>query len=582
MQSSKQIGTKQPKTKSIDSTSRFPASHFPATPGSRSGTPNSVSHTPLNDRLPLPTPPYSGPDKPARPTTPPLPAALPTRSHTSDHSMYGQSSSTGGPSRIPQNQTTAPNRSLDNALNISPARANFTGTGSQDLSLNISPTRSQSRRPPTQRIVTPAMTTNPLPFVPQPPTQTSAGYDPNEMVHQERDLQNSSSTFESTRQLHEAMGLGGGRASKRVEVQVETADTGPLGGLMESFFPSGDEGGTQQLPSVLARPPDSASTYPISPMVEFIPGLSTWERTGPIETLGSGRTMPSGSSSTGLSNRNAQAVRISADHRPVWSGVYTDSGQRPLHSERPMQYVRSSQTAPAAEATPNYWQAQQTTPHTGSSSSSTQQSVPMTVPGSTYMLMAAQMAGQHYTTNFIVPNQPIYTHDNSPGGPFIPVQFINTQEFIHQNLSPVNVYQRGINPREPHVPAPAQPTPLSRIATSNQLLQPQDDRIIDGTGESISVQMNLEPHEAALFSQLHGMDTPAKDPEPTSVSPASVWKECADGILKEYLMMKRYHVAVRDLMRRSSEVFYQASWSASFLWRIALISGASMCSSNRL
>jgi hypothetical protein len=562
------------KAKSTDSTSRFPASHYPATPGSQGGTPKSVSHTPLNDRLPLPTPPYSDPDRPVRPTTPARLATAPTSSDTSSHSMYSQSG-TGGPSRIPQNQTTAPNRSLDNVLNLTPARATFAAAGSQDLSLTTSPTQqSQSRRPPTRRIVTPAMTTDPLPPILQHPSQIPVDFTHDNVIHQEPEKNVYSGTFESTRQLHEAMGLSGRRAGKRVDIQAaERNDAGPSGGLMESFFPSEDDGGAKQLASVLGRQADSASTYPATSMVDSIPGPSTWEQTSPVETLAGGTAMPFGSQSTGLSNRTAQAVRISGDSRPVWSGVYSNLSQLPLQPETPNQYLEPSQTASAVDTTPNYWQAQQITPHTGSSSSSTQQSVPMAVPGSTYMLMAAQMAGRNYPTNFIVPNQLPYAYSNTSGGPFIPVQFMNTQEPNYQTFSPVNVYSRGINPREPHVPAPAQPTPLSKVATPNPLLRSQVDRIVDGARGSASAQMNLEPHEAALFSQLHGMDTPAKEPDHTSVSPANAWKECGDGILKEYSMMKRYHLAMRDLMRRSSEVFYQASQFAAFPQGNALTPG---------
>ena len=561
MNSSQRTEENTLKAKSIDSTLRFPTSHYPATPGSRSGTPNSVSHTPLNDRLPLPTPPYSGPDRPARPTTPPQIATIPTPSVTSAHSMYSQPGS-GGPSRIPQNQTTAPNRSLDNALNLTPVRATFTGPGLQDLPFSVSPTQSQSRRPATRRIVTPAMTTDPLPLISQYTAQIPGELPDEKIVHQEAGEESSSSTFESTRQLHQAMGLGR-RASKGVEIQAERVDAGTSGRLMESFFPIEDNGRAKQLSSELGMQRDSARTYPTTSMVDIIPGPGTWVQTSPSETLGSGRARPIGSEPTPSSNRTARAVRTSGDSRPIWSGVYTSSDQLPLPSDTPIEYLKASQTAPVAEIEPQYWQPQQIPSHTASPSSSTQQSVPVAVPGSTYMLMAAQMAGQHYPTNFVVPNQPLYAYSNTSSGPFIPVQFMNTQELHNQTFSPVNVYSRGINPREPHVPAPAPPTPLSKIATPIQSLMPQVDRIIDAARGSASAQMNLEPHEASLFSQLHGMDTPAKEPDPTSISPASAWKDCGDGILKEYSMMKRYHSAMRDLMRRSSEVFYQASRSAS-------------------
>jgi hypothetical protein len=99
--------------------------------------------------------------------------------------MYSQSG-TGGPSRIPQNQTTAPNRSLDNVLNLTPARATFAAAGSQDLSLTTSPTQqSQSRRPPTRRIVTPAMTTDPLPPILQHPSQIPVDFTHDNVIHQE-------------------------------------------------------------------------------------------------------------------------------------------------------------------------------------------------------------------------------------------------------------------------------------------------------------------------------------------------------------------------------------------------------------
>lgn len=122
--------------------------------------------------------------------------------------------------------------------------------------------------------------------------------------------------------------------------------------------------------------------------------------------------------------------------------------------------------------------------------------------------------------------------------------------------SPPDLYERTIHPMEPQNPGHAPVQPLHSISSVNH----------DITNTS---NHPLEQPHSARSDRTAGTErstVPRSRAEETSSEERSIaklcgaaWKECGGGIVKEYALLKHYQLGLRDLMRQSSEVFYEVS-----------------------
>lgn len=132
---------------------------------------------------------------------------------------------------------------------------------------------------------------------------------------------------------------------------------------------------------------------------------------------------------------------------------------------------------------------------------------------------------------------------------------LRQMEILHQQLtttgstntmSPIDIYERGINPREAHGPDHPAVPPLPRMPALNQI--PMDHPLAPAT-------YNL-PSLSAQAEQIQASQAPVGDEARVC---ACAWKACSESILREYALLKKYQLGLRALMRQSSEVFYNVS-----------------------
>jgi hypothetical protein len=131
-----------------------------------------------------------------------------------------------------------------------------------------------------------------------------------------------------------------------------------------------------------------------------------------------------------------------------------------------------------------------------------------------------------------------------------------------QMTSPADLYARSINPNETHGPGHAPPRPLQRMPTPSYEQMDPSGYAIGGPRTADSTQ-TVETNRSAA-PQL-GEENAASSEEKFARLCGSTWKECGGGIVKEYALLKHYQLGLRDLMRQSSEVFYEVGICCAML-----------------
>lgn len=122
-----------------------------------------------------------------------------------------------------------------------------------------------------------------------------------------------------------------------------------------------------------------------------------------------------------------------------------------------------------------------------------------------------------------------------------------------------DIYARSIDPSETQRPAHPPIQPLRGMPTvTHQTTMP---------GGCPAEEPRTADSSRTERSEAYQTEEPAMSEGNIAKLCGSAWKECGGDIVKEYALLKHYQLGLRDLMRQSSEVFYEVSPCARTIQR---------------
>lgn len=552
---------------------------FPPTPRSRSGSP-SGNKIPLDHRtLPLQTPPYAiATASQFQPCEKPLPGASPkvvlgrTRSvPETPRSSAGLQIDHAGTSRGSSRSNSA--RSAGNALSLILDSNTLPSNETTHLHTHSSEARSfgmQHHSQADHMNNTNQTHTHPTGQSLQPSYNMAEDADGTE-----DNMRDDERLIEAAR--HYMTGMGGTGQLGEAEVRTTTPQARSEQNLMGSYFPNGL--GTQNTTTNEASPISGRSGGIGRVVPNRSPSHQIQASTNQVSQASIGRAQqqtlinPISSNSTHtVVHHSSSQPTLSARMNAIW---LEQEQMRLRHQQQQQlqpqpqgllqqQQLQQRMLTPAQQ---QYVLMQQGIVNGMQAQGATQGSWNVASGGAPIMLRGPQIMVAHPQVgpstvtqqyqNVYSPSrsQAPYSQQTSQATP------VRVQNMAVQITSPTDMYARSINPNETHGPGHAQPRPLQRMPTPTY-------EQMDPSGYGLGGPRTADSSQTVEFVSSRSAPQSREDKENVASASSegnlnlarlcgSAWKECGGGIVKEYALLKHYQLGLRDLMRQSSEVFYE-------------------------